>query len=142
MRPTRFRGVIGFGDQKYSQRASNYRIRLGDPGLGDLCPGHGQYRAAPCPLRPLVRVQTSVGTPVPRSQMVSGPFYSATTSNLAWAGRFFGDCASLGKKMVSSRLTNARRRANLEVSRSPTGALWQSGGTCTLRGSVHLALCV
>jgi hypothetical protein len=29
MRPTRFRGVIGFGDQKYSQRASNYRIRVG-----------------------------------------------------------------------------------------------------------------
>ena len=35
MRPARFRGVIGFGDQKYSQRASNYRIRLGeDPTAG------------------------------------------------------------------------------------------------------------
>ena len=35
MRPSRFRGVIGFGDQKYSQRASNYRIRVGeDPTAG------------------------------------------------------------------------------------------------------------
>jgi hypothetical protein len=35
MRPTRFRGVIGFGDQKYVERMSNYRIRIGeDPTAG------------------------------------------------------------------------------------------------------------
>jgi hypothetical protein len=47
MRPTRFRGVIGFGDQKYVERMSNYRIRIGDPGPGDLRSRDGQYRPDP-----------------------------------------------------------------------------------------------
>jgi hypothetical protein len=47
MRPTRFRGVIGFGDQKYVERMSNYRILIGDPGPGDLRSRDGQYRPDP-----------------------------------------------------------------------------------------------
>ena len=44
MRPTRFRGVIGFGDQKYVERMSNCRIRIADPEAGDLHSRDGQCR--------------------------------------------------------------------------------------------------
>ena len=57
-------GVIGFGDQKYVEPMSIFSDSL------------GLAHRNPRRLMTDARVQTPLGTPAPRSRMVSGSFYS------------------------------------------------------------------